>query len=32
MTFLAASRCDGIDAPCVFDGPINGVSFMTYVE
>ena len=32
MTFLAALRCDGIDAPCVFDGPINGVSFMTYVE
>ena len=32
MTFLAALRCDCIDAPCVFDGPINGVSFMTYVE
>jgi transposase len=32
MTFLAALRCDRIDAPCVFDGPINGVSFMTYVE
>ena len=32
MTFLAALRGDGIDAPCVFDGPINGVSFMTYVE
>jgi transposase len=32
MTFLAALRCDRIDAPCVFDGPINGVSFTAYVE
>ena len=32
MKFLTASRCDGIDAQCVFVGPINGVSFMTYVE
>lgn len=32
MTFLAALRCDGITAPCVFDGPINGVSFRAYVE
>jgi hypothetical protein len=32
MTFLAALRCACIDAPCVFDGPINGLSFMTYVE
>jgi hypothetical protein len=24
MTFLAALRHDRIDAPCVFDGPING--------
>jgi putative transposase len=31
MTFLAALRCDRIDAPCVFDGPINGVRFLAYV-
>ena len=23
MTFIAALRIDGIDAPCVFDGPIS---------
>jgi transposase len=32
MTFLAALRCDRIDAPCVLDGPINGLSFRAYVE
>ena len=32
MTFLAALRSDRIDAPCVFDGPINGESFQLYVE
>lgn len=32
MTFLAALRCDRIDAPCVFDGPINGERFRLYVE
>ena len=32
MTFLAALRADGITAPCVFDGPINGETFQTYVE
>ena len=32
MTFLAALRCDRLTAPCVFDGPINGVSFRAYVE
>jgi transposase len=32
LTFLAALRRDRIDAPCVFDGPINGVSFLSYVE
>jgi transposase len=32
MTFLAALRCDRIDAPCVFDGPINGEAFLAYVE
>ena len=32
MTFIAALRVDRIDAPCVFDGPINGASFLAYVE
>ena len=32
MTFLAALRCNRIDAPCVIDGPINGDSFRAYVE
>src|SRR5580704_14762181 len=32
LTFVAALRCEGIDAPCVFDGPINGESFKAYVE
>ena len=32
MTFLAALRHDSITAPCVFDGPINGESFLLYVE
>lgn len=32
MTFLAALRNDGVTAPCVFDGPINGESFRAYVE
>ena len=32
LTFLAALRRDRIEAPCVIDGPINGVSFLAYVE
>ena len=32
LTFLAALRHDRIDAPCVIDGPINGQSFLAYVE
>ncbi len=32
LTFLAALRHDRIDAPCVLDGPINGLSFTAYVE
>jgi len=32
MTFLAALRCDRIDAPCVIDGPINGQTFELYVD
>ena len=31
LTFVAALRCDRIDAPCVFDGPINADSFLAYV-
>ena len=31
LTFLAALRCDGLIAPCVIDGPINGASFLAYV-
>lgn len=32
LTFIAALRVDRIDAPCVFDGPINGEKFRAYVE
>ena len=32
LTFLAALRSDRIDAPCVIDGPINGRSFLAYVQ
>ena len=32
LTFLAALRCDRIDAPWVVDGPINGELFQLYVE
>jgi transposase len=32
LTFLAALRHDGLTAPCVIDGPINGESFLAYVE
>lgn len=31
-TFLAALRHDRIEAPCLFDGPINGERFRAYVE
>ena len=31
MTFLAALRCNRIDAPCVVDGPINGRIFLAWV-
>jgi transposase len=30
-TFVAALRHDEITAPCVFDGPMDGASFLTYV-
>jgi transposase len=32
LTFLAALRHDRIEATCVIDGPINGESFLAYVE
>ncbi len=32
LTFIAALRHDRIEAPCVIDGPINGVLFTAYVE
>jgi transposase len=31
-TFIAALRCDRIEAPWILDGPINGEAFKTYVE
>ena len=32
MTFLAALRCDRLEAPWLLDGPIDGESFRLYVE
>ncbi|QIG52629.1 IS630 family transposase [Nordella sp. HKS 07] len=32
ITFVAALRCDGITAPAVFDGPMDGECFRAYVE
>lgn len=32
MTFIAALRCDRIEAPWVVDGPINGERFRLYAE
>lgn len=31
-TFIGALRCDGLTAPGVFDGAINGELFVAYVE
>ena len=31
-TFIAALRCDCLTAPAVFDGPIDGESFVAYVQ
>lgn len=31
LTFVAGLRCDGIIAPCVFNRPINAVSFLAWV-
>ena len=32
MTFIAALRQDGIAAPCLFDGPINGEVFLAWIR
>ena len=32
LTFVAALRHDRIVAPCVFDGPINGISFRAWID
>ena len=32
LTFLAALRADRIEAPCLFNGPINGESFTAWVK
>ena len=32
LTFMGALRCDGLTAPCVFDGPSNGECFRAYVH
>jgi transposase len=32
MTFLAALRHDRIAAPCLLDGPINGTSFLAWIQ
>jgi len=31
-TFVAALRVEGITAPCVFDGPMDGPCFRAYIE
>ena len=31
-TFLAALRVTGLTAPAVFDGPMDGASFLAYIE
>jgi transposase len=32
LTFVGALRANGVTAPCVFDGPINGEAFRAWVE
>lgn len=32
LTFVAALRVDRVTAPVVFNGPINGASFLAYVQ
>jgi transposase len=31
-TFIGALRHDGLTAPCVIDGPVNGETFLAWVE
>jgi transposase len=31
-TFVAGLRCNEISAPCVLDGAMNGLAFLTYLE
>lgn len=31
-TFIAALRCDGIGAPMLLDGPMDGNAFLAYIE
>ena len=31
-TFIAALRVDALTAPCVIDGPMNGETFLAYIE
>ena len=31
-TFIGALRADGLTAPCVLDGPVNGDCFLAYVR
>lgn len=32
LTFTAALRCDGLTAPMVLDGAMDGVAFQTYID
>jgi len=32
LTFLAALRCDRVEAPWLIEGPINGERFLLYIE
>ena len=32
LTFVAARRCDGVCAPCLFNKPINARSFLAYIK
>ena len=31
QTFVAGLRCDGMVAPCIFDGPVNAESFLAWI-
>lgn len=32
LPFIGALTANGLTAPCLFDGPINGDAYLTYVE